>query len=71
MGLQTFTRDNIGCLLGGALLVTLLLLPVVSLEPNRIMPGEPLLLWEATSLSTLGLLLALLLPTCGLLALRI
>ncbi len=67
MGLQTFTRDNIGCLLGGALLVTLLLLPVVSLEPNRIMPGEPLLLWEATSLSTLGLLLALLLPTCGLL----
>lgn len=65
--MRAFTRDNIGCLLGSALLLILFTQPLVGLAPNRIMPGEPLLLWQAASLSTLSPLLALLIPTCCLL----
>ncbi|MBO1520304.1 ABC transporter permease [Oceanisphaera pacifica] len=58
---MTFSNlDKVGSTLGVALLLSLLALPLVSLQPNRIMPGESLKLLDAASLATLAPLLILL-----------
>lgn len=50
----TFSNlDKVGSTLVFALLLSLLALPLVSLQPNRIMPGESVRIWDAASLTTL------------------
>ncbi|MFP2769822.1 ABC transporter permease [Oceanisphaera sp. KMM 10153] len=55
--------DKVGGTLGFALLLSLLALPFVSLQPNRIMPGQGLGLLEAAGLHTLIPLLMMLVLT--------
>ena len=52
--------DKVGSTLGLALLLSVFSLPFVSLQPNRIMPGQSIGLLDAASLTTLTPLLALL-----------
>lgn len=55
--------DKVGSILGFALLLSLFALPFLSLQPNRIMPGQRLGLLEAASLNVLTPLLLMLVLT--------
>lgn len=58
---MTFSNlDKIGSTLGVALLLSLFTLPLVSLQPNRIMPGQSMDLLHAASLDSLIPLLVML-----------
>ena len=58
--MKFFNLDKVGGMLGFALLLSLFALPFVSLQPNRIMPGQSIGLLDAARFSTLIPLLVML-----------
>lgn len=61
--MKFFNLDKVGSILGLTLLLSLFALPFVSLQPNRIMPGQRLGLLEAASFNVLTPLLLMLVLT--------
>ncbi|GAA3550122.1 ABC transporter permease [Zobellella aerophila] len=61
--MKSFNLDKVGCTLSCALLLSLFALPFVSLQPNRIMPGQSIGLLDAANPNTLIPLLPMLVLT--------